>query len=309
MITARRSRWAFLVLAFLLARATLFSESQPENSQNPTGALSGESFVIWSTVAWLVSDYYVVHHTWPTEVPQLLAYSRQVSTRQPPIAGEHSTGNIDEMLGKLSHLELEVWQQNDLIVTVRFRADAKRNGAAAIFHPGNTTDEILQAITFTIEAERSVTDQEEHIAPSGRVLEFGLYQQIGEDRGTPHIVPEATSPRVWEDGNPLKLIARTDQIPAVLGSGFFFISEITGLPDGPTDVLWVVKHPEIRKPDGTTSTGYSYTRSLDTFDGRSLNQNGFFLDHNYEIAEGIWSFSFVYQGKTLVEQSFTLRKP
>jgi Domain of unknown function (DUF3859) len=309
MIVRQRSQWAFLVLAFLLARATLFSESKPENSRDPEGALSGESFVTWSTVAWLVSDYYVVHHTWPSSVPELRAYSRQVATRQPPIAGEHSPGNIDELFGRLSHLELEVWQENDLIVTVRFHADAKPNGVAGIFHPGNTTDEILQAITFTIEAEGSVTDQEEHPAPSGRVLEFGLYQQLGEDRGTPHIVPEATAQRVWEDGNPLKLIAKTDQIPAVLGAGFFFISEITGLPEGSTDVQWVVKHPEIRKPDGTTSIGYSYTRSLDTFDGRCLTQQGYFLDHNYEIAEGTWSFAFVYQGKTLVEQTFTLRKP
>jgi hypothetical protein len=309
MIIARRWKWAFLVLAFLLERTTLFSESQPENSPNPAGALSGESFVIWSTVAWLVSDYYAVHHTWPSSVPELRAYSRQVATRQPPIAGGRSAGNIDELFGRLSRLELEVWQENDLIVTARFHADANPNGVAAIFHPGNSADEILQGITFTIEAERSVTDQEEHAAPSGRVLEFGLYKQLGEDRGTPHIVPEATAQRVWEDGNPLKLIAKTDQIPAVLGAGFFFISEITGLPEGSTDVLWVVKHPEIRKPDGTTSTGYSYTRSLDTVDGRSLNQNGYFLDHNYEIAEGTWSFAFVYQGKTLVEQTFTLRKP
>jgi hypothetical protein len=242
-------------------------------------------------------------------VPQLLAYSRQIASRQPPIAGEPSIPNVEELFGRLRQIELEVWQHNDLIVTVRFRAGVKPNGAAAVFHSGYTADEILQAVTFTIEAERSPTDQEEHTAPSGRVLEYGLYQRLGEDRGAPHTVPEATVPRVWEDGDPLKLIAKTDQIPAVLGAAFFFISEITGLPEGSTDVQFVVKHPEIHKPDGTTSTGYFYTRSAETIDGRCLQQNGYILDHDYEIAEGLWSFAFVYQGKTLVEQSFTLRKP
>jgi len=100
----------------------------------------------------------------------------------------------------------------------------------------------------------------------------------------------------------------TNVVPLIKGVDFGFRFEIVGLSAADPKELWFdIKHPEMRKPDGDISSGYSGTRYLE------YDQNwGYYYDWSYslsddfEIVPGIWKIEVYYQNKLMLNKTFNV---
>ena len=143
-----------------------------------------------------------------------------------------------------------------------------------------------------------------NVEPAGEVLAYGVYAYSG-DKGRSWINPLSTSPVVWEGGDAV-LVKQIDRVPLIKDIYFAFEYEFHGLPDGEISMDWAVRHPEITRPDGSISTGYTYAREFTVQNGRAGGVSGYILNQDYELVPGEWSLSYSYQGNVLVEKVFTL---
>jgi hypothetical protein len=138
---------------------------------------------------------------------------------------------------------------------------------------------------------------------SGAVTEYGYYNMTAEPKRYRNI--SATSGYVKEGGEP-ELVEKTDRIPLQLNRLFGFKFRISGFDDKRTVQLQlVVSHPEITRPNGSTSTGYTYPLVFDVQDGVIVNESGYSIDNQYEMVEGEWKFEYWYNKQKLVSQTFT----
>jgi hypothetical protein len=71
----------------------------------------------------------------------------------------------------------------------------------------------------------------------------------------------------------------------------------------------VLKHPEFKLPDGTTSTGSDFMINNKLERGEVFAYDAYALNEDYEMVEGEWTFQIWYQDKMLVEQKFTTYWP
>ena len=140
--------------------------------------------------------------------------------------------------------------------------------------------------------------------PSGKIVSFGIYA-YSKNGGRSWVNPISTSPTIWE-GRDAVLVKKTDKIPLIKDINFAFEYELKGLPDGEVKLDWTVSHPKIVKPDGTTSTGYSYKRSVLVEKGKAEGWSGYILNQDYELVTGKWTFSYSYNGIVLVKKTFTI---
>jgi len=138
---------------------------------------------------------------------------------------------------------------------------------------------------------------------SGTVTEYGYYKMTSDPKRYRNI--SATSGYVKEGGEP-ELVEKTDRIPLQLKRLFGFKFRISGFDEKRTVQLkLVVSHPEITRPNGSTSTGYSYPLVLDVQQGVIENESGYSIDNQYEMVEGEWKFEYWYDQQKLVSQTFT----
>lgn len=138
---------------------------------------------------------------------------------------------------------------------------------------------------------------------SGDVKAYGIYR-YPEKSSSVWSNSESTNSTIIEHDVPPKLVKRTSEIPLEKGIYFAFSYEISGLPEGVVTLNWAVKHPEIVKPDGSTSTGYSYQRVVHVKNGIASGISGYSLDEDYEMVDGKWTFTYEYKGKPVVTKTF-----
>ncbi len=141
---------------------------------------------------------------------------------------------------------------------------------------------------------------------TGTVTEYGYYNIASQpDR---HRNYASTSGYVKEGGE-VELVEQTARIPLEKNRLFGFKFRINGFNDKQSVQLkLVVTHPEITRPNGSKSSGYSYPVLLDVKDGIIENRSGYSLDHDYEMVEGEWVFELWYYKEKLVSQTFTTYK-
>jgi hypothetical protein len=141
---------------------------------------------------------------------------------------------------------------------------------------------------------------------SGSVTEYGYYKVASEPERYRNIA--STSGYVKEGGE-VELVEQTQRIPLEKNRLFGFKFRISGFDDKQdVQLKLVVTHPEIIRPNGSKSTGYSYPILLEVKNGMIENQSGYSLDHDYELVEGDWVFEFWYYQQKLVSQTFTTYK-
>ena len=101
----------------------------------------------WTYVGFgnVIGDYYVTHHAWPLTRQQLEAHSFQMAAKERSGAAELKAG-MKKLWKRFTRIELKP-QGKDLLVIAHFRADEGEFDYDALYHPGRTADEILQAIT------------------------------------------------------------------------------------------------------------------------------------------------------------------
>jgi len=137
---------------------------------------------------------------------------------------------------------------------------------------------------------------------------FGILKSL-----TPETVsqtPETTS-GVTRDAKVIGVVGQTNRIPATLGVRFGFAYFVQGLPSTSKVVLKkIVKHPTIRKPDGTTSEGFVFLEHHTTSpQGTIKDYTGYGFDHSCELATGQWVIEMWYGEQKLIEQTFQVFKP
>lgn len=140
--------------------------------------------------------------------------------------------------------------------------------------------------------------------PLGSVLEYGYYNvEVEGDRYKDQSAPSGEVVA----GLTVKLASLTDVVPLEKGRLFGFRFRISGLESrgNHVEVRQVVKHPRMRRPDNTVSTGYETKLGLNVRLGEVTDYAGYRLDHDYELVEGEWVFEFWLDDQKLLEQKFT----
>lgn len=135
-----------------------------------------------------------------------------------------------------------------------------------------------------------------------QITEFGYYKRISEQERRRNI---ATTTGYVKEGGEVELEVSTNEIPLQLNRLFGFKFRIEGFGDKEAVQLkLVVVHPQIRRPNGSTSKGYSYPVLVEVKDGVVDNQSGYSLDHDYELVEGDWTFEYWYNNEKLLSKTF-----
>lgn len=134
------------------------------------------------------------------------------------------------------------------------------------------------------------------------ITEFGYYKKITEQERHRNI---ASTTGYVKSGGEVELEQSTNEIPLKLDRLFGFKFRIEGFAGKEAAQLkLVVVHPQIRRPNGSTSTGYSYPVLLPVNNGVIDNQSGYSIDHDYEMVEGDWTFEYWYNSEKLLSKTF-----
>jgi hypothetical protein len=138
---------------------------------------------------------------------------------------------------------------------------------------------------------------------TGEVLEYGYYQAVKAAQR----VRNNELPSGYErTGGEVRLVQQTDRIPLAKDRLFGFRFHIKGFnKDQVTAQLkLVVSHPEMTRPDGSKSTGYSYPMTLVVRNGQVDDKTGYQLNKEFEMVEGDWRFEYWLGERKLLEKTF-----
>lgn len=139
-------------------------------------------------------------------------------------------------------------------------------------------------------------------APTAMVIESGYYKFIEDSERVAR--PSISSGYVTRGKT--QLVKNTQRIPLQKGRLFGFRFRITGVERnvGVLPLELVVVHPEMKKPDGSLSTGYRYNLELKLTSGVVEDKMGYRFNEDFEMVEGDWHFEFRFLNKTLLKQTF-----
>jgi hypothetical protein len=109
----------------------------------------------------------------------------------------------------------------------------------------------------------------------------------------------------------VELVRQTERIPLIRGAQMYLQYRIWPLPVQPAhvDLRRVLRHPEMKLPDGSVSTGSDYMIKGRVSSGQVIAYTGYGLDEDYELVEGDWIFEIWYQDRKMIEQKFTTYRP
>ncbi len=140
-------------------------------------------------------------------------------------------------------------------------------------------------------------------APQAKIVERGYYA-FTEDAER-QVSPLTASGYVTRGET--ELVQDTQRIPLEKGRLFGFRFHISGIDKniGIIPLELVVVHPEMKKPDGSISTGYRYNIDLKLTNGMVEDKTGYRISEDFEMVEGDWQFEFLFMNKTLLKQTFT----
>ena len=161
---------------------------------------------------------------------------------------------------------------------------------------------IIAALGTAFVLTLAANAQNSAVVKSATLTDYGIYRikLTGE-----HIMTATAESGAIQPASESILIAKTNQVPAVVGTTFGFHFTLKEEPAGaPAQVVVIVKHPPFKKPNGeitgTTDripwwyrtdqrVGYTYT-----------------FDHQWEAAPGVWTFEVWDGEQKLVAQEFAV---
>ena len=142
----------------------------------------------------------------------------------------------------------------------------------------------------------------------GRIVGGGTYTVTDNYKMLKTFEQTPASSRVYMD--PPTFTAVTDSIPAKIGVRFGIVFELTNLPKAQyatVGIMLVTKHPLVRWPDGTTSTGSERrVRMVVGGQDRIVSWTGVGFDHAEELVPGIWTFEVRSYSRLLCRKDFTV---
>ena len=144
-----------------------------------------------------------------------------------------------------------------------------------------------------------------HAVVNGVVGDYGIWEITDDSESYEWVSSRATTPTITEN-NVYTLVRNTSIVPLKKGITFGIDFNISGCEDGEWSYMFSLAHPEIIKPNGQVSTGYSGLRKLYCTNGNGDAVRTFSFDYEYEMAAGEWVFSIIHDGKTLAHHSFII---
>ncbi|MDH3981061.1 MAG: DUF3859 domain-containing protein [Gammaproteobacteria bacterium] len=172
-------------------------------------------------------------------------------------------------------------------------------------------DSVSDAAGTAVTTTEDQAVPEEVKNPSGRVFEYGIYNPIRKGR----VRDEMTSNTGKVINLPvLELGEQTDHIPLVKDTYFAYRYRILNLPKDEAkkpavELRKVLVHPEMKLPDGGSSTGWDRVTKGRTSAGHVIGFDGYAFNEDYELVEGDWTFQIWFREHLLVEQTFTMYWP
>lgn len=142
----------------------------------------------------------------------------------------------------------------------------------------------------------------------GRVSQHGLYRMV---RSGGLVKDPNTSTGKAVSKPVVQRVKSTERIPLIKGAQMYLQYRIWPIPARPAyvDIRRVLKHPEMKLPDGSVSTGSDYMMKGKVSSNQLIVFTGYGLDEDYELVEGDWIFEIWYEGKKMIEQKFTTYWP
>jgi hypothetical protein len=109
----------------------------------------------------------------------------------------------------------------------------------------------------------------------------------------------------------IELAESTERIPLIKGAQMYLQYRLWYLPERPAyiDLKRVLRHPEMKLPDGSVATGSEYMMKQKVSVNQAIGYTGYGLDEDYELVEGDWVFEVWYQGEKMIDQKFTTYWP
>ena len=196
------------------------------------------------------------------------------------------------------------------IISYTFMADGNllynRPGGPTLYPYSLDTDKIV------IQREAGITLQHSVVKADAKEMvwknKLGAYMYLQKHAGILSEILEYGLYRIDEQNN-LSLQQETQSIALATGNLFGFLWSSVGFsPDKEAALTYRIKHPMMRKPDGSSVTipDHQFTAKADY---------GFFSDYtvfgpteDYEIVEGEWIIQVIHDGKGLVEKQFVTTK-
>jgi len=138
----------------------------------------------------------------------------------------------------------------------------------------------------------------------GKVIKAGLFKVV---RSGGIVNSPNTSTGKTISKPVIELVEQTNRIPIEKDAHMSFQYRIWNIPDDKylVKLRRVLTHPPMTLPDGTVSTGSDYMINGKVRVGQVIAYTGYGLNEDYEMIEGDWTFQIWYEGKKMVEQTFT----
>lgn len=158
------------------------------------------------------------------------------------------------------------------------------------------------AVAFPIAAQSAV--QEITNYPAGEVVKAGVCVQ--EQVTQRYSQPQSTAG--YATNGPLKIVRETNTIPLQKDIGFGFTWKAKNMPPQ-AEVIYLVEHPAITRPDGTTLDHFEEPLLTQSKGGQIESIDCYMPSEDYELVPGQWSLSIHYQGRQLLKQIFHVEAP
>lgn len=140
------------------------------------------------------------------------------------------------------------------------------------------------------------------------VQEFGVFQ-VESNRWALNNGAVMAKPHFWYKDKWFCITNSDEKIPAILNTRFGVIYQVTGLaPGARTNAVHRVRHPEARRPDGTTTIGGGDWRFTLVADKNGIARGFivFTFEAPHELASGTWAMGGFLGDKLLFHQLFTV---
>jgi len=142
----------------------------------------------------------------------------------------------------------------------------------------------------------------------GKVSQYGLYRMV---RSGGVIKDSKTTTGKVVSTPVIQQVKTTQRIPLMKGAQMYLQYKIWSLPNQPAyvDLRRVLKHPKMKLPDGTITTGSDFMVKRKVSSNHVIVYTGYGFDESYEMVEGDWIFEIWHKDKKLIEQKFTTYRP
>ena len=158
-----------------------------------------------------------------------------------------------------------------------------------------------------VETEIEAEDANVQIQPSGRVLQYGIYELV---RGGNVVDSKVTTTGKAVSGVTIQQVEQTERIPAKKDVYFSYQYRLShlklkkGAENGVINLTRKLKHPPITLPDGSVKSGSEYMIKGKVRRGEVFAFDGYAFNEDYELVEGEWVFQIWHKDIKLVEQKF-----